>query len=328
MDEYNSVLQSMLQVEQSQEEWRSHVLDLTQDLCPPPCAINVGGVDCLPLGTIIGVKGRAKVGKSQLLYYLTGIVLGDKQTDIIRANRRSLRILIADTEQDKGDFATCIRRALRYAGFDERQNHDRVTPLYLADVTKEKRRDMIERAVDSWRPQLVMIDGIRDLLTDFNDLSESGELIDWLQHITVTYGCAVINVLHQNKDKSDTNMRGHLGTELVNKLYTCWEVTKIDGNFVVKCSDTRGRDIPDLSFRIDEGGNFAEAVQPVKPDKSADMLQTLQKCLGGGGLSYDGLVDAYCAETMCSERTAKRHLSDARKNNYIENTNGVYTLVS
>ena len=328
MNDLSNILDSMLQAEQTKEEWRSHVLDLTEDVPEPMCAIQIGGVDCLPLGEIIGIKGRAKVGKSQLIYYLTGIILGDRQTDIVRSNDKDLSILIADTEQSKGSFAQCLRRSLRYAGLSEHENVERLTPLYLKDVETDKRCEVIEQAIGAVNPALVVIDGVRDLLHDFNSLEESDGLIAWLQRITATYGCAVICILHQNKDKSDTNMRGHLGTELVNKLYTCWEVSKIDGNFTVKCSDTRGGDIPDLSFRLDEYGNFAAAQLPSKPEKSADMIQTLKKCLSHGGLSYDDLVAAYSQEAMCSERTAKRHLGDARKNNYIENTNGIYTLTA
>lgn len=37
---------------------------------------------------------------------------------------------------------------------------------------------------------------------------------------------AIVNVLHTNKGKEDSNMRGHLGTELLNKCSRCMEVKK------------------------------------------------------------------------------------------------------
>ena len=96
-------------------------------------------------------------------------------------------------------------------------------------LTIEERRKTIEDAIKEEKPDIIFIDGVRDLLQDFNSLEQSNELIQWLLSLTAEYGCTIVSVLHQNKSKEDGNMRGHLGTELLNKLTDCFEVSKKDG---------------------------------------------------------------------------------------------------
>jgi hypothetical protein len=57
---------------------------------------------------------------------------------------------------------------------------------------------------------VVVIDGLLDLLIDFNDVSESRNLINWLKRISKIYNCLIVTVLHLGK--KDMNTLGHLGS--------------------------------------------------------------------------------------------------------------------
>ena len=103
----------------------------------------------------------------------------------------------------------------------------------MRPLTIEERRKTIEDAIKEEKPDIIFIDGVRDLLQDFNSLEQSNELIQWLLSLTAEYGCTIVSVLHQNKSKEDGNMRGHLGTELLNKLTDCFEVSKKDESFLL-----------------------------------------------------------------------------------------------
>lgn len=252
-------------VEVALDAWRAHVLDLTEDIPEPQNFFSVKGIGCIPRGELIGIKGKAKVGKSQLIYYLMGLMLGGRSDGDVRASLLA-RILIADTEQSKGSLAKCLRRGLRFAGLAENANNDRLLPLYLKPLDAGERRKVIRDAAEAFRPDIIVIDGIRDLMANFNDLDESSALIKYLQDLTADLGCAVVCVLHENKGKDDSNMRGHLGTELLNKLYDCYEVSKNDGRFVVKCTESRGRDIPEWAFIINEGATSRRVTsRPSRP---------------------------------------------------------------
>ena len=62
---------------------------------------------------------------------------------------------------------------------------------------------------------LVIIDGIRDLMLDINNPSESVHIINKLMQWSSRYDLHIHCVLHLNK--GDDNVRGHIGTELSNK---------------------------------------------------------------------------------------------------------------
>jgi hypothetical protein len=99
-----------------------------------------------------------------------------------------------------------------------------------------------------------------------------------------------MNPRPSNDDES--KMRGHLGTELGNKVTdTFTSIKKKEGNkvvFTVKQLDARGKDVPDWKFEItdDAGelgipriiGEVAEEprVNGVKADKPEDIKQWLQ----------------------------------------------------
>ena len=110
---------------------------------------------------------------------------------------------------------------------------------------------------NEFRPDIAIIDGIRDFIPDFNDVVESAEIV--LECMRLSSGvsaeqarkkglterppCCVCCILHQNKPKDDNNMRGHLGTELSNKAGEAWEATQ-DDDHVFSFAQTRSRTRP------------------------------------------------------------------------------------
>ena len=87
----------------------------------------------------------------------------------------------------------------------------------------EKRREMVEAAVRTVKPDIVIIDGIKDLITDINDAVQATQIMEHLMALAQRYNCCIVNVLHQNKSEADRNMRGSIGTELTNKAFEVYE---------------------------------------------------------------------------------------------------------
>ncbi len=87
--------------------------------------------------------------------------------------------------------------------------------------------------------KIIIIDGVRDLLSNINDPDQSTELLTWLERITTTKDVHIINVLHMNK--TDTNARGHLGSELLNKAEITIELELDERSncTTVKCESSR-----------------------------------------------------------------------------------------
>jgi hypothetical protein len=72
---------------------------------------------------------------------------------------------------------------------------------------------------------------------------------------TETKGIHIMTALHQNK--GDTNARGHLGTEIINKAETIISVTKDTGDplmSIVEAEYIREKEFSPFAFRISTNG--------------------------------------------------------------------------
>jgi len=106
---------------------------------------------------------------------------------------------------------------------------------------------------------LVIIDGIRDLIKDINSPDEatmiSSKLLKWSEES----GAHILTVLHENP--SDGKLRGHIGTELMNKAETVLRVEKMEDDLRISklsCDMVRGLDFDPIYFTINE--NLPELV--------------------------------------------------------------------
>ena len=114
----------------------------------------------------------------------------------------------------------------------------------------EERMRLFRTAVRKYRPQLVVLDGVRDLLADINDGIRAQEVVEELMKLAQETDCCMVCVLHQNKGAEDRNPRGWIGTELMNKafeVYAC-EKLKPENIFMVEQTHTRKYDLGELMF--------------------------------------------------------------------------------
>ena len=126
-----------------------------------------------------------------------------------------------------------------------------------AERAYRKRYRLIQMAIEMLQPDAVFIDGIRDIIGDFNDNAESAALVGELMALAEQQHICIWNVLHMNPrpgNDDESKMRGHLGTELGNKITdTLVSIKKKDDNgvnFTVKQQDARGKDMEDWKFYI------------------------------------------------------------------------------
>ena len=114
----------------------------------------------------------------------------------------------------------------------------------------EERMRLFKTAVRKYRPALVVLDGVRDLMADINDGIHAQEVVEELMKLAQETDCCLVCVLHQNKGAEDRNPRGWIGTELMNKafeVYAC-EKLKPENIFMVEQTHTRKYDLGELMF--------------------------------------------------------------------------------
>ena len=105
----------------------------------------------------------------------------------------------------------------------------------------EKRREVVEAAVRTVLPDIVIIDGIKDLITDINDAVQATQIMEHLMALAQRYNCCIVNVLHQNKSEADRNMRGSIGTELTNKAFEVYECEYLERHKTFRVTQTLSR---------------------------------------------------------------------------------------
>lgn len=246
------------------------------------------GVPCFYRGELVAVCGKAKSGKTLFLSLimagcLTQKVLAlNRHTDLTdlteeygryaqnynkndkNNNLRSdetdinpLRVLWLDTEQSQQSTQDImVNRIIPLAGghadFD-----DSFFAFNLRGLGFDKRRQLTELAVAMVKPDLVIIDGIKDLVTDINDAVQATLIMEQLMALAQKHNCCIVNVLHQNKSEADHNMRGSIGTELSNKafeVYTCEYISEHDTFKVTQKLSRREHIKRKLYYQLDDDG--------------------------------------------------------------------------
>ena len=107
------------------------------------------------------------------------------------------------------------------------------------------------------KPDLVIFDGIRDVVGDINNYTEAQNVLEKLLSIASWSNACIVCVLHQNKALEDKTLRGALGTELQNKSYETYECQKDPDTriFTLRQTATRKFDITQrLEFSVDQDG--------------------------------------------------------------------------
>lgn len=239
------------------------------------------------------VSGPAKVGKTFVIRTILTAMLGNR-TEIGRICGSLAPgkdgILWFDTEQSRRDVKTAADGVMQALGVWD----DRLQIVPLRQFKTAERRQWIEvcvRGTDG--VGVVVIDGIKDLMVKgINDTEESTDIGDLLLNLTAERDIHLVTVLHTNK--TDGNLRGHIGSEIGNKAQTVFALSKqsdeSNGEWMVTVegSLTRGKPFEPFSFKI-EDGRTVETYTPPKaatrktPAKGGDWAQTFQSAFKYAG---------------------------------------------
>jgi len=220
----------------------------------PPSLFNINGVEVLPKDAVGIIAAQKKSGKSNFAGLLMAASASPNHQVLngaIRSNEGTLKILNIDTEQPLRDARRTLRRIMKTAGYDygEQWNTHDIVSLSVKDIEEADRIYIIELAVKKYKPQLVFVDGIADLIGSINDEKEAKEVMAWMDYLSCEYDCAVVGMLHLNFNSG--KIGGWAGTQ-ANKKFTDSFILKKDrsnGFFTVE-HEGRGESAPNLRFKI------------------------------------------------------------------------------
>lgn len=258
----------------------------------------VFALDTIPVFTkksLSTLIGKAKSGKTTCVAWV-----------IAQAINQQMKTLWIDTEQGMYYASRTQHWVLNIAKQIE------CSDLKFYDLKIHNptiRLKIIDLLIQQIEPDIVVIDGIRDLVFDINSPDEAttitGSLMAWADQ----YNCHILSILHQNK--GNEHARGHLGSEMINKSETVIKVSQDDKNITI-CEPefTRGEPFPVFAFdrdtygipqlvnyspKISSGESNSRRALPIEIHEKTH-LECLDKAFGiEVKLSYSELVSSVCA---------------------------------
>ena len=241
---------------------------------------------------------------------------------------------------------------------------DRFAVLWLKSMPKDdmakpykRRYELIRMAIDAIQPDVVFIDGLRDLLASINDEESGTTILDELGTLAEERRMNIWLALHQNPgkaaDSDEAKMRGWIGTELGNKvsdtLISIKSKTANGVTFTVKQQDARDKDMDDWKFEITEdagmlgvpriinnGANlYSKSKEQPQSDDPKDIREWIEqaKDLYQWPMTRADIKKTVFGEIGGQKNTAKQHadLNVALNMHYLEEStlksgNGSYML--
>ena len=250
--------------------------------------LRLKGQPCFPRKDLTSIAGQAKSGKTNLIAMLLACCTRPAEDrhvlNMQRIQEAPLKVMWIDTEQSQKSTQNIlmhrIAKMLQEGKEEEGQPSDFPEELFfvfnLRPALIEDRYDLLAEAVEAYKPDIVVVDNIRDLVKDINDGVQAQTLIEGLMHMAEQYNCNITTVIHQNRSADNRGLRGWLGTELMNKVFevfTCQKILQKQGEKPVFCIEqtlTRKYDIDEpMCYTIRDNGLPESCEQPVVQPRDA-----------------------------------------------------------
>lgn len=254
---------------------------------------NINGVEVISTKAFSLFSGQKKSGKSNFAGVLITAAVnseGKALNGTVCSLRGKLKVLYCDTEQPKRDVKRLFRRVMKTA-FDSYDIEWTETGIHVislrdddpgAEETKggaipTTRWGWLIEAAMEYKPDIIFIDGLADLLKSVNDEGESLALLKLIDRLASELNCAIVAMLHQNP--GGTKITGWAGTNAGKKYSDGFSVSKKNNCFTVE-HEGRGKPTPSLTFQIacpegDNVGWYASISQEEATMKREEELRRL-----------------------------------------------------
>ena len=345
-------------------------LDFDEPYRPPRYTMERDGVPFADVGELHIISGKPGNGKTGLMSQLEAATLGrkfgntlardvghivrDEQGNIVTdEDRRPLfqqrptRILHIDTEQGKDDTIAFKNRVISMSGIskDEAKEHFFILRLRDTELASDRWKKIL-KAIYVVQPTDIFLDGMLDIVEDYNDQKECQPIIRKCMMLATYYDTSLWAVLHENPlvDKLVGTL-GSITQRKVSEIFTVIKVKQADLKpneqrpdlpdiyFRVKQNKARGKDVADWLFQyVTNAGGWGQPVEiednGVKVLNSKE-IQLMKECderfksfnWTSSGASYSDLDKHLAGQGITSNRK-KDNLINAAKEFGILTTTG------
>lgn len=183
--------------------------------------------------TINVVQGQNGSHKSRFAQLLSSLILVEADTEIggfyLRSDKKYILAYI-DTERNiVGQFPNAIQMIQRQANIPIEQDPPNFKYTSFIPIPRNERIEALKDYVLNLRkiydaPLFVVLDIATDFINDFNNSQQSMEFIDFLNEMINNNDITFLCIIHENPNML-AKPRGHLGTELINKSSTAFQIS-------------------------------------------------------------------------------------------------------
>jgi 5S rRNA maturation endonuclease (ribonuclease M5) len=241
-------------------------IDINEKIDYPPIAVSIGftnyGMEKYPnafatYGNFSCITGQSKSKKTFFKSLILASYIGGESIKfsscIYGHDSKNKLIIDIDTEQSKFHAQKAFKRVMRIVGISDYKYYK---PFALRPYTPKERIEFIEYLIYESDIKdnigIISIDGIADLVEDYNDLKETQILIQKLMKWTEEKGIHIVTVLHNNH--GTLKPTGHLGTAVLKKAETICAIENENDISTVTFMYTRNGPINQLKYRIEDNG--------------------------------------------------------------------------
>lgn len=234
-------------------------LDFDKPYRPPRYTMEREGVPFADVGEIHIISGKPGNGKTGLMAQLIAATLGGQFGNTVARrvghkvngsddfHELPTRILYVDTEQGEDDTIGFKNRVISMSGVskDEAKEHLKILRLRDTELAQDRWRKIL-KSIWQVQPTDIFLDGMLDIVEDYNDQKECQPIIRKCMMLATHYDTSLWAVLHENPmvDKLVGTL-GSITQRKVSEIFTVIKVKQAD----LKPNEQRP-DLPDIYFRV------------------------------------------------------------------------------
>ena len=193
---------------------------------PGNVVLKIDGCIIGTLGNFVVYSGLPKTGKSTFI----NAALASSFSELREHFRHKLildhlpnkHVGYFDTESSLDDFYNNMDRIKFIARTTKLP--DTMNIFSTREHDADTNRLLIEYYLAKWKPAILIIDGLLDIINNFNDERESKLIIQWLKVITKQCNVLIIGVIHLGK--KDNHTLGHFGSMIDRYAQSVMEVSR------------------------------------------------------------------------------------------------------
>ena len=243
------------------------------------------GKPCLPRRDLTAVTGMEKCGKTFFTSMLMACCTKRQVLELERIREQPLKVMWYDTEQSrqstKGIYVDRVGRMVQPKDSDNAVMDETNYLIYnVRACTYKERMDYLLTGIETYHPDLVIVDNVSDLLPSVNDADESQRVIAQLMELATMGNCNIVVVIHVNRSGDKRNLRGWLGTVVLQKsfeVFYCEQVTSSELYSVEQLLTRKYRMPEKMYYRITDEGLPEESDKPSLLSDEDDNAQPRRK---------------------------------------------------